>query len=114
VVARDGDKAWRLGASSHVRFGVRIDKTQSEYNETDVASGRLFCGAFQVSANVRGCWGQRKRSRHYRSSYPEAKRVEPDIGIAPDADGCTDKFALVAPGAAAYDQEARITALEPR
>jgi hypothetical protein len=36
-------RAMALGASSHVRFGVRIDKTQSEYNETEVASGRLFC-----------------------------------------------------------------------
>jgi hypothetical protein len=36
----------------------------------------------------------RRVSRRYRSSYPEAKRVEPDIGIAPFADGREDELAL--------------------
>jgi hypothetical protein len=80
----------------------------------DVAPGRKFCAAFQISANVRGSWGPKEGSGRYRSSYPDAKRVEPDIGIAPDADGRTNKFTLVAPGAAADDPEARVAAPEPR
>ena len=58
--------------------------------------------------------GQGERSRRYRSCYPEAKRVEPDIGIALEADGRTDELALVAPGTAADNAEVRIAALEPR
>src|SRR5262245_35442755 len=68
---------------------------------------RVRCAACQVSSNVRG-------SRRYRSSDPEAKRVEPDIDMALESNGRTDKFTLVAPGAAADDTEAGVTAPEPR
>ena len=44
----------------------------------------------------------------YRSSCPEAEGVEPDIGIAPEADGRADELALVAAGTAADDTVAWI------
>ena len=44
---------------------------------------------------------RRKRaSRPYRSSYPEAESVEPDIGIALEAGGRANMLALVPPGTA--------------
>src|ERR1700730_14379055 len=57
---------------------------------------------------------ERRRSRRYRSSQPEAESVEPDMGIALDADGRADEPGLVAPGTTAGDAEAWIAALEPR
>jgi hypothetical protein len=56
---------------------------------------------------------QRRGSRLDRSGYPEAESVEPDIDIAPDAEGRADEFALVAPGATADDTVAWIAAPEP-
>jgi hypothetical protein len=58
--------------------------------------------------------GVGRGSRLNRSSYPEAERVELDIGMAPEADGRADELALVAPGTAADDTKAWIPAPEPR
>ena len=56
----------------------------------------------------------RRGSRLYRSSYPEAKRVEADIGMAPFADARADELALVAPGTAANHTKVWIATAEPR
>jgi hypothetical protein len=56
----------------------------------------------------------RRGSRLYRSSYPEAKRVEADIGMAPFADPRADELTLVAPGTAADHTKVWIAAAEPR
>src|SRR5262249_30316009 len=52
-------------------------------------------------------------SRLYRSSYPEAESIEPDIDVTLEADSRADEFALVTPGAATDHAVIRVAAPKP-